>query len=61
MLHNVCVRCILVYLLLLFQQLEEARKGSKEGSRETSEKVAAAQAKIEVSHTHNMHHVTCLQ
>lgn len=34
--------------LSLFPQLEDARKGSKEGSRERNEKVAAARSKIEV-------------
>ena len=32
----------------LTKQLEDARKGNKEGSRERTEKVAAAQSKIEV-------------
>ena len=32
----------------MFAQLEDARKGNKEGSRERNEKMAAAQTKIEV-------------
>ena len=35
-------------------QLEDARKGSKEGSRERNEKIAAARSKIEVKLPHNL-------
>ena len=40
--------CVCVCVCVCVVQLDDARKGNKEGSRERNEKVAAAQAKIEV-------------
>ena len=41
-------------------QLEETRQGNKEGSRERYEKVAAAQAKIEVERMYNVTMTLCM-